>query len=98
MEDFDRLKAMKGDMLIKTRLDTITKLQQDRDRERRWKEAAQRESEKLAMYISELRTVLLGTGQLLTDCITLKFDRTLENRCSDCLGAIEKVLYEGKSS
>lgn len=30
----------------------------DRDQERRWKEAAQRESEKLAAYISELKAAL----------------------------------------
>lgn len=102
MEDFDRLKAMKDvlvdDATVRRQLDVITKLQQEIQQERRWKEAAQRENEKLARYISELRTALLLVRPVLTDCVTLKFDRTLENRCSDCLSAITKVLNEGKAS
>jgi len=53
MEDFDRLKAQKEKYEL-----AIVLLRDERDQERRWKEAAQRESEKLALYISELKTQL----------------------------------------
>lgn len=53
MEDFDRLKAQKEKYEL-----AIALLRDERDQERRWKEAAQRESEKLAAYISELKAAL----------------------------------------